>query len=65
MIEFPEIVDPAACRRRAQRCREQALRSTIAGTELTDAADTWEELARHAQNLREAVLQAKASAKSR
>jgi hypothetical protein len=54
MIEVVEIVDPAECRRRANRCREQAVSSNTARTELMEAADTWDELARHAQSLRDA-----------
>jgi hypothetical protein len=49
-----QIADPAEFRGRAQRCRERAESSNIANTELLEAADTWEELARHAEALRDA-----------
>jgi hypothetical protein len=55
MTEVFEIVDPAECHRRAKRRREQALSSNTAQTELMEAADTWDELARHAQSLRDAL----------
>jgi hypothetical protein len=48
------IVDPADCHRRAQQCRERAQRSTTNSTEFLEAAETWEELARHAETLRDA-----------
>jgi hypothetical protein len=42
------------CRRRAQRLRERAESSNIAEAELLEAADTWDDLARHAEALRDA-----------
>jgi hypothetical protein len=59
MAKTTEIVDPADCRRRAQQLRERAESSTIAEADLLEAADTWDELARHAESLREAYRQAR------
>lgn len=54
MTETGPLVDPAECRRRAQRLRERAESSNIAEAELLEAADTWDDLARHAEALRDA-----------
>ena len=61
MGKIPEIVDPADCRRRANRLRERAQSSTIAEADLLEAADTWDDLARHAESLRDAYRDARSS----
>ena len=49
MTQARPMVDPAECRRRARVCRERAQRSNINSTELMEAAETWEDLAHHAE----------------
>ena len=44
-----DLVDPADCRRRAERCRQQAQSATATRGDLLEAAATWETLARHAE----------------
>jgi hypothetical protein len=65
MAEAVEIADPAECRRRARKLRERAQSSTIANAELLEAADTWDDLARHAETLRDAFRRLKASEEPR
>jgi hypothetical protein len=45
--------------------RERAQSSTIANVELLEAADTWDDLARHAETLRDAFRRLKASEEPR
>ena len=59
MSDTFELVDPAECRRRAQQCRDQALRFPTVREDLSEAAATWEELARHADHLQEAYRRLK------
>jgi hypothetical protein len=61
MAEAVQIADPAECRKRAGQLRERAQSSTVANVELLEAADTWDELARHAETLRDAYRRLRAS----
>jgi hypothetical protein len=54
MTNPTQPLDPQECRRRAQRLRERAQSSTLVDAELREAADTWDELARHAEALQDA-----------
>jgi hypothetical protein len=56
-----QIADPSECRKRAGQLRERAESSTVAKGELLEAADTWDELARHAESLRDAYRRLSAS----
>jgi hypothetical protein len=58
------LADPAGYRVRAQRCREQALSSPVAEAELLKAAETWDELALHAESLLESYRRLQADDRS-
>jgi hypothetical protein len=51
------LADPADYRRRAQSCREKAESATFAEGDLLEAAKTWDELAEHAEMLRDAFTE--------
>jgi hypothetical protein len=62
MTDPTQIIDPQEYRRRAQRLRKRAQSSTLVDGELQEAADTWDELARHAEALHDTFRKLHSSA---